>query len=133
LLIPCANLSGAAQAEGQRRAQTSRQRPSAAAGRLAASALTVIVWHKDDQLDRPIFSVDARGSSSLREAKQQIGSQQLKGRAHLEAEDWSQPGSNPALVIEEARAQDGGLYTCTVEFYKAATQTHRVLVVLTSK
>lgn len=110
-----------------------RQRPINLAN---GQGISLIVWHKDDQLDSPIFSVDARGASSLKEAKQQTGSQNLKGRAHLEEStlvDSRGFGSTPALVIDEAGPQDGGVYTCTVEFHKAATQMHQIRVLLISK
>lgn len=98
--------------------------------------ISLIVWHKDDRLDSPIFTVDARGATSLREAKQQTGLESLKGRAHLEEStrlDSRGFGSTPALVIDEANGNDGGVYTCTIEFYEAQTQTYQMRVLLISK
>lgn len=98
--------------------------------------ISLIVWHKDDKLNSPIFTADARGASSLREARQQAGSESLRGRAHLEEStkmDSRGFGSTPALVIEEASPEDVGVYTCTIEFHKAPTQTHQAHVELISK
>lgn len=153
LTIPCSNLTlasneqmlaGRSSQAGNRQHQRpmadslvvgggQRQRPINLAN---GQGISLIVWHKDDQLDSPIFSIDARGASSLKEAKQQTGSENLKGRAHLEEStrvDSRGFGSTPALVIDEAGPQDGGVYTCTVEFHKAPTQMHQIRVLLISK
>lgn len=98
--------------------------------------ISLIVWHKDDKLNSPVFTADARGASSLREAKQQTSYESLRGRARLEEStrlDSRGLGSTPALVIEEAAPEDSGTYTCTIEFYKAPTQTHQAHVELISK
>lgn len=135
LVIPCANLSlnlAEQVAIGQRRLGVSRSRQPANVGQ----GISLLVWHKNDQLDSPIFSVDAKEVASLREAKQRTNSEQLKGRAHLEESGRADSrGANaaPALVIEEASKDDEGLYTCTVEFHQAATQTHKIQVSLIGK
>lgn len=119
--------------------QRSRQPASAAA---ANGIVSLIVWHKDDpQLSSPIFTIDARGSAgNLREARQQTYADWLKGRAHFEESaaaagfsSASSAGQTPALVIDEALQVDAGLYTCTVEFNKAPTQTYQIRVNLIGK
>lgn len=98
--------------------------------------ISVLAWYKDDQLDAPIFSVDARESSSLLEAKQQTHAEELRGRARLEERRQggaSISAANPALVIDEAQAADAGLYRCTVEFSTEPTQTFEVRVALLSE
>lgn len=110
---------------------------SAAARTVAnGQGISLIVWHKDDKLNSPVFTADARGASSLREAKQQTNYESLRGRARLEEStrlDSRGLGSTPALVIEEAVPEDAGIYTCTIEFHKAPTQTHQAHVELISK
>ena len=161
LVIPCSNLSESSSSsqQPQQTLPASSRRPASSTGAAAAAAnqrfratggnsqkpqvaaangqgISLIVWHKDEQLNSPIFAVDARGASSLREAKQQTGSESLRGRVHLEEStrlDSRGLGSTPALVIDEAQAQDAGLYTCTIEFYKAPTQMHVARVELISK
>lgn len=87
------------------------------------TGVALIIWHKDNQLNEPIYALDARGSATLRDAKQQVIADWLKGRARLELlEVNTRP--LPALIIDEARLEDAGLYTCTVEFNKAPTQTY---------
>lgn len=147
LVIPC---SGNFQQSASRSSTTrylatglpSSVRSTTTAATLNNQEISVIVWHKDDQLTSPIFSIDARDAASLREAKQQIRSISLRGRAHFEesitttAVHGSEHGivhTYPALVIDEATHQDAGLYTCTVEYNKAATQTHKIRVTLISK
>lgn len=114
-----------------------KENNSAAARAIAnGQGISLIVWHKDDKLNSPVFTADARGVSSLREAKQQTNYDSLRGRARLEEStrlDSRGLGSTPALVIEEAVPEDAGIYTCTIEFYKAPTQTHQAHVELISK
>lgn len=115
---------------GRRRPLTGKLRGKSVAN---GQGISLIVWHKDDQLSSPIFTVDARGAPSLREAKQQTSADSIKGRAHLEEStrlDSRGLGATPALVIDETNPADAGLYTCTVEFHKAPTQTHQVQVEL---
>lgn len=129
LVIPC-NHTAAPVAAGQ-----TRQRAKHGRGQLRPNGqgISLLTWHKDSQLDMPIFVADARGTSSLREAKQQTNAEWLRGRAHLEESthlDARGLGATPALVIEEATSSDSGIYTCTVDFHKAQTQTHQVNVSL---
>lgn len=107
------------------------------ASKMSDGGVSLLVWHKDDQLDQPIFIADARGVESLREAKQVISFDLLKGRARLdeaalEAKQGAQ-SNVPALVITQPNKSDSGLYTCTVEFNQARTQTHQVKVQMISK
>lgn len=98
--------------------------------------ISLIRWYKDQQLESPIFSADARGAASLRQAKQVIGLDLLKARARLEEStrvDSRGLGQIPALVLEQSRKLDEGFYTCTVEFHKAPTQTHQIRVQVLSK
>lgn len=104
-----------------------------ASGAPNGQGISLLVWYKGNQLDTPIFVADARAATSLREAKQQTSADWLRGRAHLEEStrlDSRGLGATPALVIEEATIDDVGLYTCTVDFHKAPTQTHQVNVSL---
>lgn len=156
LIIPCRNSSRspllATGSENQTRRAGGAGQPPAARSRLppassgglgaaqfpAMNGIALIVWHKDDQLNSPIFAVDARGGS-IRDAKQQAISDSLKGRARVQLVEQPPAGSMgasgpvpgsgpPALVIEEARLDDSGLYTCTVEFDRAPTQTYQATV-----
>lgn len=103
--------------------------------------ISLLVWHKDDQLNTPIFVADARNSpGNLKEARQVTSSEQLKSRANLEElinnnnnNSQQQRNNNqhnaivqPALVIREPNLRDSGLYTCTIEFLSEPTQTHQV-------
>jgi hypothetical protein len=78
-------------------------------------------------LNSPIFAVDARGGASIRDAKQQAISDSLKGRARVDLAADSTFGL-PGLIIDEARLDDAGLYTCTVEFDRAPTQMYQATV-----
>lgn len=151
LSIPCSNRTGggaaaadhhhhpqAGQAARSRApaAQRSRGQTSAADRRhqwpaAATSGVSLIVWHKDDQLNSPIFVADARGAGSFRDAKQQAGAESLRGRAHLEVEPANgRPGVLPALLVDDVTVQEAGIYTCTVEFHKAPTQAYQVRVIV---
>lgn len=139
----------------------SRPRPRTHAPAQPSETVSLIVWHKDNQINEPIFAADVRGAHSLRDARQKINSESLHGRARLIAvvDDAEQTGaaltgnptanrstsgasakngapqhiSLPALEIDEAQLGDAGTYTCTIEFNKAPTQTHRVAVYLIGK
>lgn len=108
-------------------------RPAAAAV-ANGQGIALIVWYKDKQMESPVFSVDARNVQALRDAKQVVvdSSSSLRGRAHFEestrVDARSGIGLNPALVIDELAPADAGLYTCTVEFHKAPTQTRNTRV-----
>lgn len=132
LSIPCGNLSiGPVELSASQRSRPVAAPAAGQRGRLGAGssaralAVALIVWHKDGQLDSPIFVADARGAGSFREAKQQVGADWLRGRARLGA-----PGERalPALQIDEASAAESGTYSCTIEFYKAPTQSFQVRV-----
>lgn len=137
LVVPCNHTAaGTSQARGLQRPSVNHQgrtkmRP--ASGAPNGQGISLLVWYKGNQLDTPIFVADARAATSLREAKQQTSADWLRGRAHLEEStrlDSRGLGATPALVIEEATIDDVGLYTCTVDFHKAPTQTHQVNVSL---
>lgn len=160
LAIPCGNFSVDVQqtetpsqvgVNGQTQPATKRRQPAnkqtsgysnrshSGASWLSGSksftgGISLIVWHKDDDLDQPIFIADARGVESLGDAKQVISSNALKGRARLEdSSGQKRPTSqttSPALVISQPSLLDSGLYTCTLEFHKAPTQIHQVRVEL---
>lgn len=107
------------------------------------ASVALVVWHKDSQINEPIFAADARGADSLRGARQKVNSESLSGRARLIAVQNRPDETNgstaqlqtqsPALEIDEAQASDAGLYTCTIEFDRAPTQTHRTIVRLIGK
>jgi len=136
-------------------AESSSRAPSRRAGQLrgetgapSGEQIALIVWHKDEQLDSPVFVVDARKSSSLATARQtagpgaqgahlgggraRVGSLSLGGASDL-ASEWqgaTSGASTPALFVDEADPKDAGLYTCTLEFQRAPTQTHQTRVVI---
>lgn len=132
LVVPCVGGGGArlgrsypptlAQVSGRARAP----RPS----KTATPSVALVVWHKDSQLNEPIFAADARGVDSLRAARQKINSETLVGRAKLisVAQQTDDARHLPALEIDEAKPSDAGAYTCTIEFDRAPTQTHRARV-----
>lgn len=147
LIIPCGNSTLANQLSSvaitinssgvnkrQRFRQQQQQQQQMGKTITNGQGISLIVWHKNDRVDSPIFSVDARGTSSLREAKQQTNLDELKGRAHLEestrVDRRSGLGLMPALVVDEAQTGDSGLYRCTIDFYKAPTQSFQVKVVV---
>ena len=132
LIIPCRNASsrGLSQPQAASAAAGGGDQPARSRGQTAprsrqtqanlanfggqllthgASGLALIVWHKDDQLNSPIFAVDARGAS-IREAKQQAIGDSLKGRARVELMGGAGAGAGAeqtnsgqiALVVEEA-------------------------------
>lgn len=103
--------------------QASKRAPS-------TGGISLIVWHKDDQLNEPIFVADARGVVSLRDTKQQTLAEHLRGRTRL---DVATQNGLPGLQIDEATMQEAGAYTCTVEFHKAPTQTFQVRVIVVGK
>jgi hypothetical protein len=137
LTIPCRNStrglpSAATIADQSRRAGTPvRSKPATSGLGMApfqsGGGVALIVWHKDDQLNSPIFVLDARGGP-LKDAKQQAIADTLKGRARVDLID-----GGVALVVDEARLDDAGLYTCTVEFDRAPTQAYQTSVGVSGK
>lgn len=108
----------------------------------STSTISLLVWYKNDQLDTPIFVADARATTSglLRDSRQVINADSLKGRAHVEDASLQAASSRlqqrlqqATLVIEDPQADDSGLYTCTLEFVAAPTRTHQVRVQVISK
>lgn len=93
--------------------------------------ISLVVFHKDSQLDTPIFVADARNSAgSLRDSRQVISLDSLRNRAHVESDSRQQ---QPVLVIEDPQSDDSGFYTCTLEFVADPTRTHQVRVQVISK
>lgn len=96
----------------------------------SGSMVSLLVFHKDSQLDTPIFVADARNSAgSLRDSRQVISLEMLKNRAHVDQNQQQQP----VLIIEDPNSEDSGLYTCTLEFVADPTRTHQVRVQVISK
>lgn len=132
LAIPC-NHTAAPITASPTRHQLAGSKQNRVRLRPNGQGISLLTWHKDSQLDMPVFVADARGVAALREARQQTNAEWLRGRAHLEESthlDARGQGSTPALVIDEATSSDAGIYTCTVDFHKAQTQTHQVNVSL---
>lgn len=137
LTVPCANLTNLRELSNRSQQPPTRLRPTTTTSSSKTNKqqqVALIVWHKDHQLDSPIYTVDARLSSSLLDAKQAAGVESLRGRAHLGSVEAGAGGVQvPALVVHEAQPNDAGVYTCTLEFNRAPTQTHVTSVQLISK
>lgn len=130
LVLPCSSTisttaNSKATSQWRQGASSSTQaKPIGSSSQRDFSDVSLIVWHKDNRLDSPIFTADARTAGSLAEAKKVVSWDHLAGRVQLDYQ--SDHSTAPALVISEPVGEDAGIYTCTIEFYKAPTQTHQV-------
>ncbi|XP_071512238.1 cell adhesion molecule 2-like [Panulirus ornatus] len=81
----------------------------------------LVLWYKDG-LGAPIYSYDSRGNS-ISDARNWADEKTLGGRGHFDLK-----ATPAALVLDNVRAADEGLYRCRVDFKNSPTRNARTNV-----
>lgn len=88
---------------------------------LESEAITLILWYFQDKTKSPIYSLDARQSKDISQARHHVSSDYFRGRVKFV--DNKSSNSTAFLILDPVLESDSGLFVCRVDFKFARTVT----------